>query len=798
MKNPNKNISNLNGLDILVLSPTPTYPLDYGNRKRIFSSCEQLRQRGARIHFVHYPFEWRARIPQDAIQQMSQQWYSFHLIPLTRPSHQSAQGEDHTIDEWWDDAIGNYLQWLFQNQYFDAFIVNYTYLSKAFEFAPQHTFKILDTHDKFTERRQLLATQGISAEFFHTTKEQEKIALDRADLVWAIKDEEAEFFRTITTTPVSTMPHIEPRKLIAKTDIPSDKDYTVLGLIGARNSINIWNTRNFLNQVLPKFRRHLAPIKIKLAGSMCLDLEDLQTTSGVELMGRVEHIEDFYAAIDVALIPMIFSTGLKIKAVEALASGLPIIAHKHAMEGIPTNYASHLCNDFDEIAEYCLEIAYNKSKLLDMANGTRQTYSKMKQQVEQALDKTATKIVSDKSLLVIVLNQSFFDRESLINQSIIQTIYYLKWLSKIVFYVDTPLNRKQIAALEYHDLLGKVVLSPQAAQGSDIIRQDQQEYINQASGFSFAIASLAEFCQPRNITCLWLFDIPQELKNNIPQSLREIPTYIRTDVIKTCYQQLEKYQENLQLLQNFRNLKLVSCSATDLSQDSNLVPLADRFLVPFWRESPEFIRHLGKEKSLEEKPIIIVTVAAYLSWAYSIWNVCKNLFSEQTSFLVFCVEEIEDITNNCSPNKVNHPWQKDNQFLNATANISELINNYQQWNQSPRFVIDLTREHPSLAIYRETLKRTGTLTIIPDGGFGGSNNSLIRVNEPLKPVSAFALIETLTRLAMEENYATELGEQLMQSAGFEYANDAGWAKIWKSIQRHQQVKNLAIELELSY
>ena len=41
------------GERVLVLSPTPTHPQDYGNRKRIFEVCSHLQNEGAEITFVH-------------------------------------------------------------------------------------------------------------------------------------------------------------------------------------------------------------------------------------------------------------------------------------------------------------------------------------------------------------------------------------------------------------------------------------------------------------------------------------------------------------------------------------------------------------------------------------------------------------------------------------------------------------------------------------------------------------------------------------------------------------------------
>jgi hypothetical protein len=50
-------------------------------------------------------------------------------------------------------------------------------MSKAFEFAPRNTIKVLDTHDLLYGRRELFEKHGVPAEFFYTNQDQEKSAL---------------------------------------------------------------------------------------------------------------------------------------------------------------------------------------------------------------------------------------------------------------------------------------------------------------------------------------------------------------------------------------------------------------------------------------------------------------------------------------------------------------------------------------------------------------------------------------------------------------------------------------------
>jgi hypothetical protein len=104
------------------------------------------------------------------------------------------------------------LDWLFATSRFDALVVNYTWLSRAFLHAPRGVLKVLDTHDRFSGRKELLESQGVAPEFFYITEAEERVALERADIVWAIKGEERDFFAGLAARPTITVPHAEPMR----------------------------------------------------------------------------------------------------------------------------------------------------------------------------------------------------------------------------------------------------------------------------------------------------------------------------------------------------------------------------------------------------------------------------------------------------------------------------------------------------------------------------------------------------------------------------------------------------------
>ena len=92
---------------------------------------------GFAVSFLLYPIDrdWAEEVP-GYYHQLVESFDFFAVVPNSRTLHQNARGYHHGIDEWWDDNIAQQLTWLFQRKKFDVFLVNYTFLTKAFEYAP--------------------------------------------------------------------------------------------------------------------------------------------------------------------------------------------------------------------------------------------------------------------------------------------------------------------------------------------------------------------------------------------------------------------------------------------------------------------------------------------------------------------------------------------------------------------------------------------------------------------------------------------------------------------------------------
>jgi hypothetical protein len=319
---------------------------------------------GFAVSFLLYPIdrEWADDLP-DYHRQLVDAFDYFATIPNSRRLHQNARGYHHEIDEWWDDNIAQHLTWLFQRKRFDILFVNYTFLAKAFEYAPPEVIKILDTHDLFSGRRELLENFGVAAEFFYTSADREKVALDRADAVIAIKESEAVTLKALTSRTVLSLPYWDDRRLEARSEHCEQKIFDHdrpfrLGFLGAHNSVNIVNLRRFLSILSRYVTTYNLPVEAVIAGNVCKGIAEDYPFA--KKLGFLDDATAFYRMIDAVVVPLEFSTGIKIKVGEALAWKLPVLATRDAFDGFRAYHCTQQAATFHALCDAIVSVAYGE------------------------------------------------------------------------------------------------------------------------------------------------------------------------------------------------------------------------------------------------------------------------------------------------------------------------------------------------------------------------------------------------------------------------------------------------------
>jgi glycosyltransferase involved in cell wall biosynthesis len=326
----------------LILSPVPSHPPTAGNTARILALGDELRRQGHAVWFLHADFQrgdaaamrehWGERYVHHSYQRP---WKKHRLAPGAIPIPDRWHGwfvrrglAYQTLDHYYDPSLDETLRTLHGQQKFDVVFCEYVFFSKALEAFPPGVRKLLDTHDVYSNRHRLFRANSQSPEWFYTTPGEERRGLMRADCVLAIQDQEKRFFEKLSQgrREVVTVGHfVEPKPCQ-----PSAQIKTLL-FAGSGNTLNVLTIRKFLAEIWPRLRARVPGIRLLIAGGVC---EHLTGERDVTLLGVVDPVDKAYRQAQAAVNPILFGTGLKIKSLEALAFGLPLVTTPCGAEGM--------------------------------------------------------------------------------------------------------------------------------------------------------------------------------------------------------------------------------------------------------------------------------------------------------------------------------------------------------------------------------------------------------------------------------------------------------------------------------
>ena len=379
-------------MNILVFSPVKIYPVDAGSRVRIYNFTSHLIKLGHNVHFVYYSADGVDKTHFDFMQNMCD---SFTCI-VKKKKTELKEG-NYILDQWYEDSIEKKINELVNLFKIDTVLTNYIFHSKFLESLPKNVYKIIDTHDRFTNRYKLFSNQKDVKYTWHSySKEDEAKALNRADMVIAITNEENEYFSSISKSAIVTLGHIENQKYLNR----SYNTLTKIGFIGGPNQVNRVAINNFLEEFY-KNSKNIDNLQILIAGRICNHIEHQH--KNIKKLDLVDDLEQFYSSVDLIINPLMFGTGQKIKSIEALSFGLPIISTKVGFEGISNSEKLHqldsiadMVKTIDDIVEEPLILETLKNKSQDIFdNYTKDIKSKLKD-----IFKTQTENSVEKEILI--------------------------------------------------------------------------------------------------------------------------------------------------------------------------------------------------------------------------------------------------------------------------------------------------------------------------------------------------------------------------------------------------------------
>lgn len=220
-----------------------------------------------------------------------------------------------------------------EDQRYDLVHCNHFFLMPiASRLARERAPVLLDTHDlqarqfELINRRRACLLEPRAR--FETMLQREIAQMARATALMHVNQEELEFF-------AARLPDRSHALLYPATPAPPiGPGGPDVILVASNNVANVESVVWFLREVAPK-----APdVAVKIVGNVDAGVRaqapDAFGTFKNWFAGRVDDPGLYYASARLALLPTVSGTGLSIKTVEALASGLPLVATTRAFRGM--------------------------------------------------------------------------------------------------------------------------------------------------------------------------------------------------------------------------------------------------------------------------------------------------------------------------------------------------------------------------------------------------------------------------------------------------------------------------------
>ncbi len=136
----------------------------------------------------------------------------------------------------------------------------------------------------------------------------------------------------------------------------------------------------FLNDVWPIVLSELPSVELFLAGKdLKMYAEKLQGDfTNVTVVGEVNSAKDFMAEHSIMIVPLLSGGGIRIKIIEGMAMGKPVVSTKIGAEGIDAKHGKQilLATDAKEFAEHILSCLRNKELLTEMGQNARKFVEK--------------------------------------------------------------------------------------------------------------------------------------------------------------------------------------------------------------------------------------------------------------------------------------------------------------------------------------------------------------------------------------------------------------------------------------
>ncbi len=324
---------------LLVISPYSPYPAVHGGAVRMLALLRRLRPH-VDVTLLAYG-DTAAELDPASAAELRRVCDAVTI--LERPAHTfGGMLQPHKTHGFWSDSMRDAVEYFCDREDYDLVQAEYTHMAHFLPPRAPDLVRALVEHDvSFVSlarsrdtARGALARLGLGMEWMRMLR-YEIAAVESADLVITMSDDDrAVLDHYIDTRHVVTIPNgVDCARFAFAEDGREPASILFVGFF--RHEPNVEAVRYFCREVLPRVRRARPETRFRIVGAYPPDVvRRLAETPGIEVTGQVDDIAPYYRAAAVFVAPVLQGSGTRLKILEAMASGCPVVSTTIGAEGL--------------------------------------------------------------------------------------------------------------------------------------------------------------------------------------------------------------------------------------------------------------------------------------------------------------------------------------------------------------------------------------------------------------------------------------------------------------------------------
>ncbi|MGH7503791.1 MAG: glycosyltransferase family 4 protein [Longimicrobiales bacterium] len=264
-----------------------------------------------------------------------------------------------------------------------------TFMERYFHRVPDTVPVLVDTHniDSITFQRYVRSLKPGPRRAYAALTVRKLARLERdvyheADAVWVCSEEERTTVRRmVPDCNVRTVPNGVDTSLMMPR--PGDRMIPNRALFFGRLDYfpNIDAVEYLARDIVPRLRDRLPDLELILAGPAATKrvVELARDTPGLRHIGRVHDVRALLASAALVLVPLRVGGGTRLKIVEAMAAGRPIVSTSIGAEGLSVRHGTELLigDSTEAMVESALAILSDRDTATRLGAAARQTAQRL-------------------------------------------------------------------------------------------------------------------------------------------------------------------------------------------------------------------------------------------------------------------------------------------------------------------------------------------------------------------------------------------------------------------------------------